>query len=135
MSFEGALLLLGGSGDRCRAPWQKGASPALGLPGAWPAAPGRPEGSGGGGRGAGAWLSEGQAVGILRRTLSRRGGGDRAVHSLPGQAGPGCHLEKQLRAGVHSLRKLQGPAGAGGRGGGELDPGSVPKERSAKGLG
>lgn len=35
----GALLLLRGSRDRCRAPGQEGASPALGLPGAWPVYP------------------------------------------------------------------------------------------------
>lgn len=90
--------------------------PALGRPGDWPAASRRPEGSGGGGRGAGAWLSEGRATGTSRRALSRRGGGDRALRSLLGQAGSGCHLEKQLRAGVPALRKLRGPAGAAGRG-------------------
>ena len=39
--------------------------PALGRPGDWPAASRRPEGSGGGGRGAGAWLSEGRVSSSL----------------------------------------------------------------------
>lgn len=109
--------------------------PALGRPGDWPAASRRPEGSGGR-RAWGRGLAQrGAGHGHLEARSQQEG---RWGQSPPLASGPGwLRLSSGEAAEGGSARpeEAAGPSRGCGEGRGELDPGSVPKERSAEGRG